>query len=84
MAKLELTNELNYYNEHKEELLRQYKDKYIVIKNNEVFGPYLTEQSAYRSAVERFGNEPFLIKLVNDLTNTAIQAPTAWVGTHVA
>lgn len=84
MAHLELTGELDYYNQHKAELLDQHKNKYIVIKGNEVLGAYGSEQEAYRAGVEKIGNKPFLIKLVTDIADSPTQAPNHWVGMHVA
>lgn len=61
---LELTKELAYFKLNKEEWLKIYKEKYVLIKEEELIGAYDNIEDAYRAAVEKFGNTPVLIKQV--------------------
>ncbi len=42
-----LEREFNFYLKHQDELVAQYRDKYIVIKGNKVLGAYDDELVAY-------------------------------------
>ncbi len=59
-----LTKELAYYNSHKSEYLKQYKNSFVVIKNQKFLGAFTTEAQAYEAGLKEFGNQPFLIKQV--------------------
>ncbi len=59
-----LTKELAFFNKNKAAYLKQYKDKYLLIKNEELIGSYDSDEQAYRVGIEKFGNQPFLIKQV--------------------
>jgi len=59
-----LEKELAYYVSHRDELLQHYEDLYVLIKGEELVGAFTTEAEAYQAGVERFGDEPFLIKRV--------------------
>lgn len=59
--------ELQYFKEHKEDLLKHYKDQYVVIKGDHFLGAYTTEQEAYGAGLDNFGNVPFLIKKVAEV-----------------
>lgn len=63
MAK-QLLKEFEYYIEHKKELVKQYKDKFVVIKDGEVIGSYTTREEAVEvtSKTEELGT--FLVQLV--------------------
>jgi len=54
--------EIEYFKEHKEDLVKHYKDQYVVIKGDRFLGAYTTEAEAYEAALNEFGNVPFLIK----------------------
>ncbi len=59
-----LVAELKAYERMKEELLRKYEGKVVVIKDGQVIGVYDSEEEAFRDVVERFGPIPVLIKRV--------------------
>jgi hypothetical protein len=59
-----LEKELAFFNKNKAEYLKQYKDKFILIKGLELVGSFDTDEQAYKAGIERFGNQPFLIKQV--------------------
>ena len=59
-----LERELEYFSAHKTELLKTYEGLYVLIKQDEFIGAFSTEKQAYEAGLERFGNQPFLIKQV--------------------
>lgn len=59
-----LDEELKYFTEHKEELLKHYENQFVLIKGDTLIGAFTTEAEAYQAGVQRFGNQPFLIKKV--------------------
>jgi len=61
-----LQTELEYFQRHKQEYLKFYKNQFVLIKSEEFAGAFTTEAEAYKAGLERFGNKPFLIKQVLD------------------
>jgi len=66
-----LQTELEYFQKHKQEYLKLYKGQFVLIKGEEFAGTFTTEAEAYKAGLEKFGNEPFLIKPVLDNDETA-------------
>lgn len=58
----ELTIERRYLDSHKEELLRQYGGKVLVIHGEQVAGAFDTIEEALQAAVEKFGLSNVLIR----------------------
>ena len=75
-----LQTELEYFQRHKQEYLKLYKNQFVLIKGEEFAGAFTTEAEAYKAGLEKFGNEPFLIKqvLYND---EIISYPALTLGT---
>jgi hypothetical protein len=61
---MELEKELHYFNERRDEFLAHYEGQHVLIKGDEFAGAFTTEEEAYGAGIDRFGNEPFLIKKV--------------------
>ena len=59
-----LETEIGYFESHKGEWLEHYRDKYALIKGQELIGTFDTMEEAYRVGIERFGNMPLLIRKV--------------------
>jgi len=59
-----LKKEIETYKAHKAELVGQSKGKFVLIKDDKVVDVYDTKMDAIRQGYERFGNVPFLVKLV--------------------
>ena len=59
-----LSRELMAYERMKEELLKNYEGKVVVIKNGELIGVYESEAETLQAALDKFGLEPVLIKRV--------------------
>lgn len=64
-AIMALEKELQYYNEHKEELLRNHEGKFALIKGDQLLGTFDTDEAAFEAGVARLGNEPMLIKQIS-------------------
>ena len=59
-----LINELKTYERLKEELLKKYEGKVVVIKNGKLIGVYESEEEAFKEVVKKYGPVPVLIKRV--------------------
>ena len=71
--------ELAYFEEHCEELLRDHEGKFALVKGRELIDTFDTAENAYVAGVERFGNEPFLVKPIVQQEPTA-QVPVLSLG----
>jgi hypothetical protein len=60
-----LEKELAFFKEKKEELLRHYEGQLVLIKEAEMIGAFSSEVDAYRTGLQRFGNQAFLIQRVS-------------------
>jgi len=67
-----LDNEFKYYLDNKEYLLKNYKDKYIVIVGEKVVNSFKSEQEAYEFGVNKHGLGNFLIQYCGE-TNSKLQ-----------
>ena len=56
--------ELEYYRQNKEDLLKHYENRFVVIKGHKLLGAYTTDQEAYEAGLKEFGNISFLVKHV--------------------
>lgn len=56
-----LQKEYQFYFGVKADLLKQYKGKFALIKEQKVVGTFDTDQDAYKTGLEKLGNVPFLI-----------------------
>lgn len=74
-----LQTELEYFQNHKQEYLKLYKNQFVLIKGEEFAGAFTTEAEAYQAGLEKFGNEPFLIKQVLD-DDGSVSYPALMVG----
>ena len=57
-----LDKEYKYYLENKKQLLKQYKGKFIVIKNNKVIGAFSSKEQAYDNTIKKNKLGTFLIQ----------------------
>lgn len=63
IPKAMLEKETKYFEQHKEELLKKFKGKYIIIVGEEVVGWFDSEKDAYFEAVQKYGAGNFLIQV---------------------
>lgn len=59
-----LEQELHFFEEQKDELLKHYEGQFALIKGTSFSGAFTTEAEAYQAGINLFGNVPFLIKRV--------------------
>lgn len=57
-----LEKEYKYYQKHQKEFLEKYKDKVLVIKDEDIIGIYDTEEQAYEESVSKHKLGTFLIQ----------------------
>lgn len=60
----ELRPELDFFQAQKEELLRHFEHKFVLIRGRELHGSFDSFAAAYERGLELFGNVPMLIKRV--------------------
>lgn len=60
-----LYKDIQAFKQQFEELEEHYPGKFVIFRDGEFVGAYDTFNSAANEAVERFGNEPFLIRPVS-------------------
>lgn len=58
---IKLEKEINYYNKNKEELLKLYCGKYLVIKNEKVIASYDSQSDAFSETIKTEKIGTFLI-----------------------
>jgi hypothetical protein len=61
-----LDTERQYFEQHREELLRQYPGKFVVIKENELLGSFDSIQDALGTGARQFGMSPFLVRRTDE------------------
>ena len=59
-----LEREIEYYEEHRHELLAANAGQFVLIKGGELIGAFSTLQEAYNQGITRFGNIPILIRQI--------------------
>lgn len=74
-----LQKELTYFEKYKPEYLKLYKGQFVLIKGEQLVQAFTTDQEAYRAGLEKFGNQPFLIKQVLE-DDTKVSYPALTVG----
>lgn len=62
MVNENLKRELDYFKENQAELVKKYKGKFLVIKDQKVQGVYDSEIDAYTNAKKKFELGTFLIQ----------------------
>jgi len=68
-GRIELEEELNYFESKRKEWLEKFRDKYVLIKRKELIDVFASLEDAYKEGVRRFGNQPFFIKQVTEVEN---------------
>lgn len=56
--------EYKFFKSKRREWLELYRDKYVLVKGEELFDVFSSLNDAYRDGIRRFGNQPFLVKKV--------------------
>jgi hypothetical protein len=71
--------ESKYFSKHKDEFIKQYLNKYIVIHAEEYLGPYESDEDAYNHAIKKYDAGAFMIKHINDKLENQIPTFTSFV-----
>ena len=58
-----LAEELDFYDQNKEQFLHQHTNRHLLIKGHELIASFPTMDQAVGEGVRRFGTEPFLVRL---------------------
>ena len=61
-----LKTETAYYDEHAEELLLTYPNRYLLIHGDQLIGDYERHSEAVGDGVRRYGRGPFLVRRTGD------------------
>ena len=61
-----LEQELQTFNAMKAELLKVHSGKFALIKADQFIGAFDSPHNAFQEGVERFGQEPFLVKRISE------------------
>ncbi len=61
-----LDAEREFFEEHREELLRQFPGKFVVIKERRLLGSYETIQNALAAGAREFGVTSFLVRRTDE------------------
>ncbi|MBS7648569.1 MAG: hypothetical protein QXR06_00995 [Candidatus Bathyarchaeia archaeon] len=64
MSEIMLVNELKVYESMKEELLKNYENKVVAIKDGKLIGIYNSELEAFEDVIRKYGYVPVLIKRI--------------------
>lgn len=75
----ELKAEREYFDAQRAELLKDQKDKFLLIKGQRLVGTFTTFKEAYERGVSEFGQEPFLVKQLVEHEAREIQ-PALYLG----
>ena len=63
-----LGEELQFYEQNREALIRDHLNRYLLIKGSKLIGTFSTEEGAIGEGFRRFGTEPFLVRLTGEDT----------------
>ena len=59
-----LEDERAYFDANRERFLRDYREKFVLIRGSQFIGAFDSAENAYVAALNQFGNSPVLIKQV--------------------
>ena len=58
-----LQQELEFYGKNRERFLKEYTNRYLLIKGKSLIASYQTSDQAIGEGVRQFGSEPFLVRM---------------------
>ncbi len=59
-----LSKEIETYEKHKNELLKEHRGEYVLIKGDQIINIFESQKDAIKIGIEKFGNSPFLVKKI--------------------
>jgi hypothetical protein len=75
----ELETELAYYRAHRDEWLKSYRDRFVLVKGEKLIGVFNTQEEALRVGARSFGLNSFLIQRVTE-TDRPVDIPAYTFG----
>lgn len=75
----QLDQELETFENHKEELLGTSEGKYVLIHKDEIVDTYDSQTDAVSAGYKKFGNVAFLVKKIEE-----VETPLNFVSRHLA
>ena len=78
-----LEKEIQYYTEHRSDLVETYKDLFALIQDNVIIGAYPTAEEAYNQGLQQCEFQPFLVKQVVE-EEPVIGQTTPLVGSYAS
>jgi len=78
MNKNILAEELETYEKNKQNLLRDNRGKYVLIKGKEIINVFDTQADAVKVGIDKFGNSPFLVKKIQE-----VDTPQNFTSNHI-
>lgn len=67
MDPIPLEEESKTYENHKKKLLKENASKYVLIKGNDIIKIFISEAEAIHYGINKFGNQPFLVKKIEEV-----------------
>ena len=67
MKEKALEKELDFFQANLTALLGKAKGEYALIHGDELIGTFVSKEDAIRVGYEKFGNAPFLVKLITEV-----------------
>lgn len=80
----QIQQEIKAYEGMRAELEKHHNGKHVIIKNGELIGAFDTFDAAARDALQRFGDEIFLIRQVGAPETIRVPASVAWRPIHAS
>ena len=62
-----LEQELTTFHEQKQHLLEKYKDRFVLMKGDDVIADFASRSDALREGYKQFGTSAFLVKKVEEV-----------------
>ena len=75
-----LDQERRYFAEHLAEFISQHLGKFVVVKDGELIGTFITIDDALAEGAKRFGLTPFLVRQVTATEEKEINIPALKLG----
>jgi hypothetical protein len=77
-----LQSEIAAFEKMKGDLLERYREKYVIIKDQQLKGSFDTFDAAAREAIKHFGRGPYLIRKVSEEPVMPMPASVAYRPVH--
>ena len=74
-----LAEETAFFDEHSDDLLRKYPNRYLLIAGSSVQGDFGSHESALAEGIRRFDAKPYLVRRTGDKT-PVLTAPALALG----